>query len=447
MNKKPNQQDLTKVPDHIRSYRYESWQIEMLIAGGILYGLFESSDVLKSYFFQLYPILEITTNQIILLFGIYVIIKILLIGFMANLFLRAVWLGYLGISFWFPNDINYDHIKGGSNYKNQLKSETSAQKRLLLLEKWCNLSFSFAVLLGFLTISLLLSLSAIIWLLDSNSVTSFLANNATITYVLVVFLVISQIGLVDRLLATKEHQKSLFNSIRSGIIKFLKIITLSFLYKREFLVLRSNTNTIAFYAFILIYLAIAILTSINQVGEFYGGGTFSIKMLDDRRMYEDTSAPEMNAINYENNLSEGNVIFRGAIQSEIVKDDYLKLFLVSWIDFDNILEEKYLDYKYDKNLSLFRDQKELDSLVDIENKKWQKALNAIFLIKIDSVDITDVTWLRYKHPRTFEEGYVTYIPITELPFGRHDLRVDANVLYNNGVRYKRRWLEIPFWNE
>ena len=97
MNKKPNQQDLTKVPDHIRSYRYESWQIEMLIAGGILYGLFESSDVLKSYFFQLYPILEITTNQIILLFGIYVIIKILLIGFMANLFLRAVWLGYLGI--------------------------------------------------------------------------------------------------------------------------------------------------------------------------------------------------------------------------------------------------------------------------------------------------------------------------------------------------------------
>ena len=442
-----NQPINSKIPEHIKSYRYESWQIEMLIAGGILYGLFQSSDVLKSYFYQLYPVVEITSNKIIFLFGIYVIIKILLIGFTANLFLRAVWLGYLGISFWFPNDINYAQLRGGKNYIHQLKSETSAQKRLLMLEKWCNLSFSFAVLLGFLTISLLVSLSVIIWLLDSNSVTSYLANNATFTYILVVFLVISQIGLIDRLLATKEHQKSFFNAVRSVIIKILKLITLSFLYKREFLVLRTNTNTFVFYAIVLLYLTIAILTSVNQIGAFYSSGTFSIKVFDDRTMYDDYTAPKMKAANYDNNISKDDVIFRGAIQSEVVQDDYLKLFVVSWIDFDNYLEERFKKYKYTKNMSLYKSQKELDSLVAIEHNKWQKSMQDMFSVQIDSSSIKGLKWMQYTHPKTKEEGYITYIPIQDLESGYHDLVVNTSVIYNNGVRANRRWLEIPFWTE
>lgn len=445
MKQQSNKPSNTKIPEHIKSYRYESWQIEMLIAGGILFGLFQSSDVLKTYFYQLYPVLEITSNKIILLFGSYVIIKILLIGFSANLFLRAVWLGYLGISFWFPNDINYNRIYGSQNYKNQLKSEPSVQRRLLTLEKWCNLSFSFAVLLGFLAISLLVSLSLIIWLLDSNSLTADLANNAIMTYGILIFIVISQIGLMDRLLATKEHQKSIRNSIRTGVVTVLKIITLSFLYKREYLVLRSNTNSVAFYAFILLYLGIAVITSVNQIGKFYEGGTFTITFMDDRTMYKDNAALKMGAVNYETNINKGGLIFRGAIQSEVIEGDYVKLFLVSWKDFDNFLEERYTKYGHNKDLSTHRKQKELDSLVAIESSKWQKSVNDLFSIQIDSTKIQNLKWFQYTHPNSNEDGYVTYIPILDLPFGQHDLQVDTKIKFNNGVISTRRWLEIPFW--
>ena len=148
-------------PEHIREYRYQSWQIEMLIAGGILYGLFTSGSLIREFFFESYPISDVTTNKIILLFGTFVITKVLLIGFSANFFLRAVWLGYLGISFWFPNDIDYSKLRGSEEYKEALKSQPNANQRLLILEKWCNLSFSFAVLLGFLCISMFVTVSAI----------------------------------------------------------------------------------------------------------------------------------------------------------------------------------------------------------------------------------------------------------------------------------------------
>jgi len=74
-------------PEHITQYRYQSWQIEMLIAGGILYGLFTSDKILQAFFVDNYAITDLTTNKIILLFGSFTITKILLIGFAANLFL------------------------------------------------------------------------------------------------------------------------------------------------------------------------------------------------------------------------------------------------------------------------------------------------------------------------------------------------------------------------
>ena len=148
-----------KTPEHIGQYRYQSWQIEMLIAGGILYGLFTSDKVLQAFFVDNYAITDLTTNKIILLFGSFTITKILLIGFAANLLLRSIWLGYMGISFWFPNDINYDKLIGTKNYKETLKTKPTASERLLTLEKWCNLSFSFAVLLGLLSISLFITVS------------------------------------------------------------------------------------------------------------------------------------------------------------------------------------------------------------------------------------------------------------------------------------------------
>ena len=433
-------------PEHIREYRYQSWQIEMLIAGGILYGLFTSGSLIREFFFEQYPISDVTTNKIILLFGTFVITKVLLIGFSANFFLRAVWLGYLGISFWFPNDIDYSKLRGSEEYKEALKSQPNANQRLLILEKWCNLSFSFAVLLGFLCISMFVTVSAIVWLLDKISLSYGLANSPTFIYILVLVVTLIQIGVLDIFLLRKQKTGSKKGRFKRFIVGFLNIITLSFLTRREFLVLRTNTRKWVLSAFILLYLGIAVVASASSVGDFYSSNAaFKIELFDDRSMFDVSGSPRMTRSYYSNNLNEKSKIFYGAIQSEIVTEDFLKLFIVSWVDFDLYLEDRYIEYDVKIKNPEFDTREQVDSFLQRNALNWQKSINDLLTISIDSTKQKALEWARYKHPVTNEEGYVTFIPIDSLQQAKHQLKVLAKRKFNNGYIRENVWLNIPFW--
>lgn len=431
--------------EHVKNYRYQSWQIEILIAGGILYGLFKSSDVLKELFFDFFPISIVTSNKMIFLFGAYIITKILLIGFSANLFLRSVWLGYLGINFWFPNDINYDDIGGSESYKNELKKQAGIESRLEILERWCNLSFSFAVLLGFFTLSLFISLSAVIWLLDTLPFTKEWTNSALLNYGLAVLILCFQIGLFDRFLL-KESKHKKWNAFKQTILKVFNIVTLSFLFKREFLVLRSNTNTWAFSTFVVLYLCIAVVTSINQIGKYYPGGTLDISLLDDREQYAIKGVPKIASYYYNDNLRTGSNCLYGSIQSEMINDDYVKLFIVSWVDFDNHLEKMLEKYHYRKNI-VAKTEIQRDSIAVLNTKAWQQSVNDLFVITLDEAPISNLEWSQYTHPKTGEEGYVTFMDISLLSQGKHHLDIDVQRLFNNGVLRQWDWFEVPFWKQ
>lgn len=432
-------------PEHVKSYRYQSWQIEILIAGGILYGLFKSSDILKELFYDFFPISEVTSNKMIFLFGAYIITKILLIGFSANLFLRSVWLGYLGINFWFPNDINYSRVGGSESYKANLKKQPSTQSRLEILERWCNLSFSFAVLLGFFTLSLFISLSAVIWLLDTLPFTNEWTNSALLNYGMAVLILCFQIGLFDRFLL-KESKHKKWNSAKQTLLRVFNIVTLSFLFKREFLVLRSNTNAWAFSTFVILYLTIAVVTSINQIGQYYPGGTLDISLIDDRENYDIRNTPKIYSAQYNDNLPMGSHCFYGSIQSEIINDDYVKLFIVSWIDFDNRLASAFETNGLQKNV-YYKSEKVRDSMARLNQIAWQQSVNDLFVVTLDNELLSALSWSRYTHPKTAEEGYVAFIDISLLSQGKHILDVDVNRLFNNGVLQQRDWFIVPFWKQ
>ncbi|GAA0871710.1 hypothetical protein GCM10009117_08560 [Gangjinia marincola] len=433
-----------KYPEHVAQYKYQSWQIEIVIAGGILYGLFQTTDVLKEFFYFFYPISEVTSNKIILLFGSYILTWVLLIGFTANLILRAIWLGYLGISFWFPADINYDKLRAGNAYKIKLKNQPTVDLRLITLEKWCNLSFSFAILLGFIVFGLLVSLSLIIFTLDSLSID--LANNALFTYVLGAILLIAQLGFIDRLLVYNPNKKTLWSRIKIVIIKFFRIVTLSFLYQRELLVLLTNTRKWLLNTFIILYIAIAVLISGNQIGQFFDSGTIRLSLFDDRENYFLRTSPRLVSSEYENNLQSGDKIYSACIQDEIIKDDYIKFFMVGWNDFDNYLGRKLTENNFKKDIpwQQLETSKEVDSFVQINISQWQKAMNQTFQLSIDGDARKELEWYRYKHPLTNETGYITYVFINDIEKGNHIISLNTVILFNNGKLRERNFINIPF---
>jgi len=435
-------------PEHISTYRYQSWQIEIVIAGGILYGLFTSGETLQQFFYETYPILNVTTNSVILLFGSYIIINVLLIGFTANLLLRAVWLAYLGIGFWFPNDINYEKVRGSEEYKDALKAEKNASQRLLTLEKWCNLSFSFAVLIGFLVISLFVSLSVVIWILDSLSSEFGAANNSVFIYSLAFALLILQLGVLEVFLWRKRKEGSSSNKLKRGVVWFFKILTLSFITRREFLVLRTNTKRWILNSFIVLYVVIAVIASAGSIGQFYrNDGAFEYNIFDDRDYYNIPGSPRVSSTSYSDNLPENSKSLFGNIQSEIIHDNVIKLFIVSWQDYDNYLEERFDEYKVATEVPEFENDADYLDFYEHNTTFWQQAMNDLFEVKIDNIYYTKLQWKRYVHPKTKEEGYMTYIDISDIPKKEHLLQVWFKNKFENGYVRNRFWLRVPFWKE
>ncbi len=436
----------SKLPDWVKDYRDQSWQIEMLIAGSVVFSLYNASDLFREYFLAVFPISITKPNHIILLFGVYVITRILLIGFTANLILRSVWLAYLGINFSYPKGINYSKLKLSSNYKERLKESPNIVQRVVGLERWCNLSYSFAVLLALFTTSLLISVSAIIWFLDFIDAGVFFVDTIFI-YSLFSFLAIVQLGIFDKLLFSRNRTNGIFGKILKGFSRFLEIITLSFLFKRELLVMRTNANKWLLYLFSIVYIFIALAFSVNHIGRYYSAGTFRFKIWDDRKQYAVNNAPRNNALRYQHNLSKSRKSYLGCIQSDIVKDRYLKLFVVSWISFDDYLETSYTKYGYERKRRSFNTYEERINFERKNDSVYRLALNDLFRVSIDNESFTDLTWSTGVNPVTLEDGYYAYIDISHLESKEHKLNLKVTYINWKDEKVFGDWMEIPFWKD
>lgn len=429
----------------IAAFQKDSWQLEAFISGGIVYWLFSLTDSFQDFFFEVYPITYTSSNQIVLLFGAYTITRALLIGFAANLLLRAIWLAYLGITYWYPKDINTENLPPHLANNKRLTQSKSAVDRLMIIERWCNLSFSFAVIFALFGSSLLLVLSGIIWIILQIIGENFF-HSPWVTYSLVFGLILIQLGILDRLLYWKGSNNSRFSRIRDKILTFLDIVSLSFLFKREFLVLRTNAKRWFIYGITALYLGLAMLMSINHIGAYYPFGTFNITVLDDRTQYNLPRVPNMNALRYETALSETRPAFFACIQSEMVSDDYLKLFVVYWVSFEQYLNDRFDHYGYQLEQPKFDTQAQYDAFRVKSDSIFQRALNDLFTVRIDQQKQENLIWRTYSHPASKEEGYVTYIPIDELTKAEHLLKLETTYL-SNGKPKVGLWTQINFWTQ
>ena len=431
--------------ERIGAFQKESWQLEVFISGGLVYWLYSLTDSLRDFFFEFYPITYTTSNQIVFLFGLYTISRALLFGFAANLLFRAIWLAYLGINYWYPNDVNRDRIPKNLSESPRLRGQETARERLLNIERWCNLSFSFAVIFALFIISLLLVLSGIIWVILQFRGEEFFSSS-WITYTMVVGLIFIQLGIFDSLIYAKGNSNSRWGRNRDRILQVLDILSLSFLFKREFLVLKTNTKPWFVYLITALYLGLALIISVNQIGAYYPSGTFNITFFDDRTQYDKGLAPTMNSSRYESGLNDEIPAFYGCIQDDIIEDDYLKLFVVYWVTFNFYLEDRFEYYGYLENYPKLTDTFTAAQFKKQNDSLYQRALNDLFTVSIDQERQDSLHWKNYVHPITAEEGYVTYIPINQISNKEHELKLEATFKSGDSTRTVM-WMKIPFWKQ
>ena len=183
------------------------------------------------------------------------------------------------------------------------------------------------------------------------------------------------------------------------------------------------------------------------MGDFYTSGTFTFDPFDDREYYKVNFRSVVSSNKYENTLDTDNKFQIGGIQSDIVQEDYLKLFIVYRKRFDWQLGDSFKKVGLSKSFPDSLSYQEKLAYLDIENEKWKLGINDFLKVYLDSIPVKKVQWAAYTHPKTAEEGYITYLNIDSLSSKKHNLSVNIRYDDDSEKSVEERWLSIPFWKE
>lgn len=140
----------------LEKLQQESWQLELLISGFAIYGLFSFKD----YFDETAPLLLAKFNSglvtgvvVLILAPIYLGIILFISNLLIHVFVRGLWIGAIGLRY-VSGDIEY----GSLNYENRFlqfykRKVGSFDEYIEKLERFASVIFSFTFLLFFIFIS------------------------------------------------------------------------------------------------------------------------------------------------------------------------------------------------------------------------------------------------------------------------------------------------------
>jgi hypothetical protein len=159
------------------------------------------------------------------------------------------------------------------------------------------------------------------------------------------------------------------------------------------------------WVFVASYIGIAFLATAAGYGGF---PTFTDQheLLDanfDKNQYETRY--------YEDERPEDDLVRHASIQSAVIKEDYLRLFIVH-----QKLVERTMSTKIWNNHSSKMSN-------DLSNPSKLAYFSDFYNISIDNNPVQKIKWKAYKHPKTEEWGIIALIPVKDLPSTEHTLEI------------------------
>jgi hypothetical protein len=421
----------------------ESWQLELLISGFAILGLFSATDALELKF----KIAQHDKHLVesLIWFAVGISCWILITNLLIHVILRGLWIGALGLRY-ISGDINYEALKYKPKFTDYLKKKIgSFDKYIATLEDYCSIVFAisflfiFYFLASFLCVVILLIIA--IFFLD-NDFNGIWENVFVFTGIgLMIFTLFGiLLTFIDFITQGFLKKKNWTSKIYFPFYRVFNIITLSFLYRPlVYNFLDNKFGKRLSFILVPIYIGILYLTSFKYIDSNY--------INTDKRSSEFFA----NAGNYEDLiLKEGDFINRATIQSKVVTDNYLKIFVV----FNDNLEDRLFDYN--PGLMPKHDKRGLSSSIAFNNnydisfkkrdsltKAYYNTFNQVHLTKINS------TYYKSKYIATTNKskklGFETYINIDSLKAGKNILKINRKYINKNKDTILLNLVTIPFW--
>ena len=396
----------TQIPNWLTKIQNNSWEPEIIISGFSIAFFF----ILPKYIYNFTAMLiqdfgaDAFLSFIQYAFIIFIItsLKVLFIG---HLILRGLWTGLVGLSYVFPNGIKKELLE------KKLKNLTFKKPIDLVIEieKICSLIFSFA----FMIILNLINLMMFYFVLIAGYIIfyAFNLNSAEIRFAqLTLIAIILVIFVTFQTLKKKKFVEQTSTSISSNLIH---TFSTNISRKRMILILLS-------------FIIITIPLSYSSIVNFKFDVRKELRTSKNNLTFVDQN-------NYLNKKNNGLRIQRAAINSFIIENNILELYICSYKRDESLIRD--IQTNFEKYEIIMPE-------VDI-NKVDQTGLYQIF---IDDELIFVKDWLLQKGIDNSQKFLTADIPVDNFSSGIHTLKIKR-------VRWRKKqkdfvhiedWATIPF---
>ncbi|MEL6252492.1 MAG: hypothetical protein AAFR87_10825 [Bacteroidota bacterium] len=425
------QNDSTTAQENwIEERRNQSWQIEIVIVGGAILFLTQIPDLLMDL---LATGVEgqgrtLSAEYILVVFGGLVFSRALLISFILNLLLRAIWLGYLAIKFSFPKGIDFNKLNYSEHFQSKIDKESDTLDKVIFLERLCSLTYAVGIMMTIMAIGLfsfLIILSSFLHYF----IPSLYSQSFFFIFLLISFLFV--LGAFDYIFFKVLGKASRLNKIYYPIHRFFSLLTLNFLYRREWLTLSSRVSRWGISLMFIFYFFLAFFIAQEELNRKFGMGRFiNFGDLTESRNYSNfqKTYQRIHSHNYVDMMETDDRVAQAAIQSSIVKDHHLQLFIVYRKSYDLLLDSLFNQSGFISELDKIRWDE-----VQKNDRKFNNALREMFSVYVDADKKQELNWYFHKLPLTQQEGFISYIPLDSLSSGEHRIAINHRVFRGDSL--------------
>ncbi|WP_299148604.1 hypothetical protein [uncultured Dokdonia sp.] len=420
----------------------ESWQLELLVSGFVILGLFSSIDPLIAKVDSIVNSVDRRTGGLVAGAG-FVLLSInyiLIFNLVVHLVLRGLWIGAIGLRY-YSGDIIFEELNYSKKFTKYLsKKIVSFDKYIGKLEDYCSIIFSLSFLIVFIGLSFLIYFAIIFALaVVSASNLDSIVIVMLVGFAVIGFAIVLLIMLVDFLGQGILKKNETIAMLYFPIYWIMSYVSLSFIYRPilyNFLDDRKGKRIL--FWMIPFYITIATLTTLRyEQSNFHRSQNAASENFASRGMY--LEGVEDSRKRY----------FRDfAIQRKNVSKNSLRVFLTHNASLEDII------LKLNDSLSLENDQRGVNTFfsklfkddVDYDSnnfKEYLKTLNSITVIKIDSITYSDNFIASFLE--NGQRGYETFLDLKNLERGRHTFQIISKTTNRNDSIVNDTLGTIPFW--
>jgi hypothetical protein len=309
----------------------------------------------------------------------------------------------------YPNGINYQKLKISGRYLEQSR-KTSLSDKIIRLDQLSGLVF-FGT---FLFVIIIAGIS--IWVFILIFLMAGVAEYLWVSILAWVLMILALFYWVDILTSGLLRRNKVVSTIYYPVYVFFNTISLGFLYRHFLQIISTNINKWKAAGFIIfMYVSSILITYLSLLGVLHLPNAF------DARNYPAT--PDENYITdgvYLNKLTDEARVSWACIQSDIITDDFIRVFITYKANYARSIEDAQ-----------------------------KKGFSEIVTVSINDSVYSNVEWYGYIRRVSGQTGIVAYLPISHLKNGKGELSVEVDDGYFQRKKPGSRdgKLVIPFWKQ